>query len=124
LGERYDNALAVDRGKNRAFDDQHPYISEALQGVGELASTYAYGGGNPLLGGFARGAIEGFGEGEGGFENRVEQAIRNGIMEALPEFGMMRAEAGAEGSRKAGAKAALTRALLRVRGRNGGGGGW
>ncbi|MGZ2457559.1 hypothetical protein [Rhizobium sp. IY2] len=132
LGERYDNALAIQRGMDRAFDDQHPYISEALQGLGGLASERVFKLPSGRMGDILLGAAEGFGDGEGGFSNRAEEAFRGAAKEALKGLGMdafksrsmMPAEAGPEAGRKAGAKAALTRALLSARGRNGGGGGW
>ncbi|MBB2754716.1 UNVERIFIED_ORG: hypothetical protein GGI57_005452 [Rhizobium aethiopicum] len=132
LGERYDNALARQRGADRAFDEQHPYISEGLQWLGNKVSRRALGVPSGGLSDIGIAAIEGFGNGEGGFGNRVEQAFRGageealkGLgMDALKGRGMMQAEAGTESGRRAGAKAALTRALLRVRSRNGGGGGW
>ncbi|NEJ71813.1 hypothetical protein GR197_14870 [Rhizobium phaseoli] len=131
FGERYDNALANQRGMDRAFDEQHPYVSETLQRAGGLASDLAFKLPSGRTADIARGAFEGFGNGEGGFSNRAEQAIRGAGEEALKGLGMgalkgsgmMPAKAGTEGGRRAAAKAALTRALLRVRGRNGGGGG-
>ncbi|WP_261334433.1 hypothetical protein [Rhizobium leguminosarum] len=130
-------SLAMQRGMDEAFDEQHPCISEGLQGVGEVASTLALqrsapGIGNVVLGNVGKGlpariaatiasnlgtgAVEGFGEGEGGLGNRTEQAIHNAVVDALTGLGMMPVEAGAEAGRKAGAKA-LTRALLKVRSR-------
>ncbi|MBY3036295.1 hypothetical protein [Rhizobium laguerreae] len=130
LGERYDNALARQRGADKAFDDRHPYISQALQLLGKAGSAAAYGPG-PIIGDIAAAGIEGFGSEEGGFSNRAKRAVHDAAEEALKVFGLdalkgrvMPAKAGTEGDRKAGAKAALTRALLRARGRNGGGGGW
>ncbi|MBA5804014.1 hypothetical protein [Rhizobium changzhiense] len=130
LGERYDNALAIQRGMDRAFDDQHPYISKTLQGLGEVASGAAFKLPSGRMSDIALGAVQGFGSGEGGFSNRVEQAFDGAAEEALKGLGMdalkgrrsmMPAEAGPEAGRKAGAKA-LTRALLRASGRNGGSG--
>jgi hypothetical protein len=128
LGERYDNALARQRGADKAFDDRHPYISHALQLLGKAGSAAAYGPG-PIIGDIAAAGIEGFGSEEGGFSNRAERAVHDAAEEALKVFGLdalkgrvMPAKAGTEGGRKAGAKAALTRALLRAGGRNGGGG--
>lgn len=130
LGERYDNALARQRGADKAFDEQHPYISEGLQRLGEEVSERALRLPPGMMTNIARGAVEGFGAGEGGFRNRTERAVHDAVEEALKGFGMggvnirgtMPAEAGAEAGRKAGGKAALTHALLRARGRNGGGG--
>ncbi|MBY4607933.1 hypothetical protein K6M90_09745 [Rhizobium sp. 9T] len=135
--ERYNTSLAMQRGMDEAFDEQHPYISEGLQGVGEVASTLALqrsapGIGKVVLGNVGKGlpariaatiasnlgmgAVEGFGDGEGGLGNRAEQAVHDAVVEALTGLGMMPVEAGAEAGRKAGAKA-LARALLKVRGR-------
>ncbi|MGO7870815.1 hypothetical protein AB9F46_10665 [Rhizobium leguminosarum] len=130
--ERYNRALDIQRGKDNAFDEEHPYSSEALQGVGGLASERAFKLPSGRMGDVLLGAAEGFGDGEGGFNNRTEEAFRGAAEEALKGLGMdalkrrrMRpAEGGTGGGRKAGAKAALTRALLRAGGRNGGGGGW
>lgn len=129
--ERYDNAIAIQRGMDRAFDDQHPYISTTLQGIGELASEKAFQLPSGKASDIGFSAVEGFGDGEGGFSNRMEQAFRGAVEEAVKAFGMdalrkrgiMPAEADPEAGRKAGAKSALTRALLRVSGRSGGGGG-
>ncbi|MGO7636590.1 hypothetical protein AB9F43_14520 [Rhizobium leguminosarum] len=131
FGERYDNALAIQRGMDQAFDDQHPYISKTLQGLGEVASDTAFKLPSGRMGDIALAAAQGFGDGESGFSNRAEQAFDGAAEEALKGFGMdalkrrrmMPAEGGTGGGRKAGAKAALTRALLRAGGRNGGGGG-
>ncbi|MBY3047453.1 hypothetical protein [Rhizobium leguminosarum] len=132
FGERYDNALANQRGMDKAFDEQHPYVSETLQRAGGLASDLAFKLPPGRMTDIGLGAVEGFGNGEGGFSNRAEQAFRGASEEALKGLAMdtlkgrrmMPAEAATESGRRAGAKAALTRALLRVRGRNGGGGGW
>jgi len=133
FAERYDNALAIQRGMDRAFDDQHPYISKPLQYLGDVASEAAFKLPSGRMSDIGLAAVQGFGAGEGGFGNRVEQAFQDATEEAFKRFGMdalkrrgmMPAETSAEAGRKAGAKAALTRALLRVRGRNdGGGGGW
>jgi hypothetical protein len=114
---------------DRAFDEQHPYISTALQGLGELASEYAFSLPSSRGSDIALAAVKGFGDGEGGFSNRAERAFQEATEEAFKGLGMdalrrsmMPAETGAEAGRKAGAKAALTRALLRAGGRNGGGG--
>lgn len=132
FGERYDNAIAIQRGMDKAFDEQHPYISQALQDLGGMASDRAFKLPSGRIADIGLSAVEGFGNGEGGFRNRVEQAIRAAAEEALKGFGMdalkgrgmMPAEVGPDAGRKAGAKGALTRALLRAKGRNGGGGGW
>ncbi|MDV4178809.1 hypothetical protein R1521_09865 [Rhizobium brockwellii] len=130
VGERYDNALARQRGADKAFDEQHPYISEGLQRVGEKMSERALRLPPGIMTNIARGAVEGFGAGEGGFRNRAERAVHDAVEEALKGLGMGEINtlgtmpaADAQAGRKAGAKAALTRALLRVRGGNGGGGG-
>ncbi|ANL33238.1 hypothetical protein [Rhizobium phaseoli] len=130
FGERYDNALAIQRGMDRAFDEQHPYVSETLQDLGGMASDRVFKLPSGRLTDIGLSALEGFGDGKGGFGNRVEQAIRSAGEEALKGLGMdalkrrwmIPAESGPEAGRKAGAKAALTRALLRAEGRNGVGG--
>ncbi|MBX5130120.1 hypothetical protein HJB53_26905 [Rhizobium lentis] len=131
LGERYDNALASQRGADKAFDHQHPYISQALQLLGDAASRRAFRLPATKMSDIAIAAIEGFGSGEGGLSNRAEQAFHDALEEAVEGFGMdalkrrglMPSEPGPEAGRKSGAKA-LTRALLRAGTRNGGGGGW
>ncbi|MBX4957007.1 hypothetical protein HJB76_16110 [Rhizobium lentis] len=132
LAERYENALAIQRGMDKAFDDQHPYISSTLQGAGELASDAAFKLPSGIMMSMAQGAFEGFGSGEGGFSNRVQNAFDGAVDEGLTEFamnalkrrGLMPPEPRPEAGRKAGRKAALTRALLKAGSRNGGRGGW
>ncbi|MBX5048760.1 hypothetical protein [Rhizobium lentis] len=131
LAERYENALAIQRGMDKAFDDQHPYISSTLQGAGELASDAAFKLPSGIMMSTAQGAFEGFGSGEGGFSNRVQNAFDGAVDEGLTEFamnalkrrGLMPPEPRPEAGRKSGANA-LTRALLRAGSRNGGGGSW
>ena len=100
-GERYDQALAIQRGKDASFDTAHPVASTALQLAGGLASggaalraaptvaKAALGmGGKSLIArmlasgasGAGIGAIQGFGAGEGGAENR---AVNSGINSIL-----------------------------------------
>ncbi|MBX4976104.1 hypothetical protein [Rhizobium lentis] len=127
--ERYENALAIQRGMDKAFDDQHPYISNTLQSLGDLASEGAFKLPSGRAADIGIAAIKGFGSGEGGFSNRAEQAFHDALEEAAEGFGMdalkrrglMPSEPGPEAGHKSGAKA-LTRALLRAGTRNGGGG--
>ncbi|MBB2671064.1 UNVERIFIED_ORG: hypothetical protein GGE64_004403 [Rhizobium etli] len=124
--ERYNTSLAMQRGMDAAFDEQHPYISEGLQDVGKVASEAAFKLPSGTMSDIALGAAEGFGSGEGGFNNRFEQALQGAVEEALTGLGMealrRRGVLPAEGGRKAGGKDALTRALLRANSPNGGGG--
>lgn len=101
FGERYDQALAIQRGKDASFDAAHPIASTGLQLAGGLASggaalkaapavaKTALGlGGEGLVGrmlasgasGAGIGAVQGFGAGEGGAENRAANALIEGGM--------------------------------------------
>lgn len=94
-GERYNRSLEMQRNKDKAFDDQNPVTSTGLQIAGGVASGGALlkaapgaakvalgmGGkslpgqiGSSLLSGGALGTASGFGEGEGGLENRAASA--------------------------------------------------
>lgn len=85
----YDDQLAAVRGQEKQFRDEHPIASigaeiggaliPAFTGVGAVTqggSVYAQMGRGALYGG-ATGAAYGFGEGEGGLENRARNALSN-----------------------------------------------
>lgn len=95
--ERYAKSLEMQRAKDRAFDEQHPVASTALQvgggiaSVGGLARQGATLAGNMagrgLLAQMGAGAAEGagygglygFGQGEGGLGNRVASAAGGAV---------------------------------------------
>lgn len=113
FGEKYDDALAQQRGMDRSFDKAHPIASPALQTTGAVAGTLAGLRGapsiaRPALGlvdgsllprlaaagasGAAIGGITGFGDAEGGLPQRLSGAesgatIGGGIGVALPALG-------------------------------------
>lgn len=99
--DRYNAALDIQRGKDKAFDDQHPIASTALQvagGVGSggallkaapaignyaLGNTGATTGARLLSGGVAgggTGVVQGFGAGEGDATARAKQGIKEGVI--------------------------------------------
>lgn len=95
--ERYDRALAAERGQQGAFAEQNPTLAAAAQIAGGVAgaaaplgaSLRAAQGGTALArataGGAAagaQGAVYGFGEGEGGLRNRLENAAVVGATSA------------------------------------------
>lgn len=104
-GERYENALSMQRGMDRNFDEQNPALSTGLQIGGGLATGGALLRGAPAIGskflgivpssaslgtkaaagalsGGAIGAAHGFGSGEGGLENRLGTAGGGGLIGA------------------------------------------
>ena len=100
--DRYNHALAIQRGKDTAFDTEHPNLSAGIQLGGGLAATIplaATATGAKLLGltadtlpravatgmasGLGLGAATGFGNGEGGFENRLGSAAIDGLIGAV-----------------------------------------
>ncbi|MDG4675660.1 hypothetical protein P9A16_31665 [Shinella sp. 838] len=97
--ERYNQALEIQRGKDRAFDEENPIGSTVAQIGGGLTSggallkaapvigNYALGNAGTTLGmrigagaaaGGATGALQGFGAGEGGVDNRLDQSLLEG----------------------------------------------
>jgi len=81
--ENYDAALAHNRERDKAFEAQHPYLSLGAQVAGAVAnpvsrlsaagSLPARVGMNSLINA-GLGAVAGFGEGEGGLQNRLGSA--------------------------------------------------
>jgi len=94
FGERYNNELATQRGMDKGFDAAHPIISTGAQLAGGIASGSAltkaapavadtiFGGGATLPQKIVRGITTGAGiggadsftRGEGGFDNRIQDA--------------------------------------------------
>lgn len=94
--QRYDQNLAYERGRDKAFDASNPVISGAGQMGGGIlgamalpmatpfkGATTAATLGNTAVNASAGGAVAGFGEGEGGFGPRVEGAARGGAIGAV-----------------------------------------
>lgn len=109
--ERYDQALGIQRGKDKAFDTEHPYSSLGLKAVGAVGSAIAGARGARMAGaspeavgtvlgmrgetmlpkmmsaglsGAGIGAIQGFGAGEGDAYSRSRQsAIEAGTGAAI-----------------------------------------
>lgn len=94
-GKSYTENLAQERAQDKAFREAHPYIAGAANIAGNLGSAIALA---PTIGigasfpatvmrfaglGGGLGAIQGFGEGEGGFQNRLKQAGSEGVMGAI-----------------------------------------
>lgn len=121
-GERYDQALDIQRGKDKAFDQEHPYSSLGLKIAGGVGSGVGLVKAAPTLGGLAlgnggatipgklaaagaagvgTGLVQGFGAGEDGPLNRVKQALMEGATGGVTGMAMVPIAAGA----KAGAKA-------------------
>jgi hypothetical protein len=82
-GERYDTSLAHNRQRDKAFEAEHPYLSLGAQVAGAVAnpvSRLSGAGSLPARIGMngainaGLGAVAGFGEGEGGFQNRLGSA--------------------------------------------------
>ena len=98
FSERYQNELARQRGEDAAYDKAHPYASTAMQLAGGIASGgAALKAGVPVLGGSGSlaqraavsgaigggtGAVDGFTRGEGGIQNRAENAGTGAIIGA------------------------------------------
>ncbi len=94
--DRYDRALAAERGRDDAYDRDHPVLSTAGQIVGGVGSAAAL----PLAAPFGRsatgvralgntaansgiyGSVAGFGEGRGGLANRIESGALGGAVGA------------------------------------------
>lgn len=92
FGERYTQGLEAERARNRQFEQASPIASTALQVGGALANPITRMGvgggllrqigGNAVVGG-ATGALAGFGEGEGGLDNRLTSAGLGGATGAV-----------------------------------------
>ncbi len=114
--DRYNAALDIQRGKDKAFDDQHPIASTALQVAGGVGSGGALLKAAPAIGNYAlgntgasvgarvasaagaggsTGVVQGFGAGEGGVENRLRQARNEGVIGAGASVAMLPVAAGA-----------------------------
>lgn len=127
-GDRYNQALEIQRGKDKAFDTEHPYSSLGLKVAGGVGSAIgllraapaigqvAIGGGGATIpaklvtagtAGIGTGLVQGFGAGENGPLNRVKQALLEGAVGGATGVAMVPIAAGV----KAGAKA-IGRALM------------
>lgn len=125
-GERYNQALDIQRGKDETFDAEHPVASTGLKiaggvgsGLGLIKAAPAIGevvlgnGGISLPGrvaatvgaGAGTGFVQGFGAGEGSAVNRLKQAGVEGVTGAGAGLIMMPVAAGVNAGLKAGAKA-------------------
>lgn len=114
--DRYSAALDIQRGKDKAFDDQHPIASTALQVAGGVGSGGALLKAAPAIGSYAlgntgasvgarvasaagagggTGVVQGFGAGEGGAGNRLRQARNEGVIGAGASVAMLPVAAGA-----------------------------
>lgn len=115
--ERYDQALDIQRGKDEAFDKEHPVSSGALQiaggvgsGVGALkaapkVASYVLGNTGATLparivttaaSGAGTGLVQGFGAGEGDAVARTKQAGLEGATGAVTGVALMPVAAGAK----------------------------
>jgi hypothetical protein len=87
IGERYDQNLETERGQDKAYDDQFPGWSTTGKVVGgvtgalSMVPRFLLSGAQGLPGlaktigaGIGLGGLGGFGEGEGGFEERAKSA--------------------------------------------------
>lgn len=112
FGGRYDAALAAERAKDKDYEARNPVSSTAMQVAGSLAnpiSRIAPGGslpwrvaGNAAVGA-GIGAVAGFGEGEGGFSNRMGPAITGAATGGVLGAGIPLVAAGvAKGARGVG----------------------
>lgn len=123
-GAPYDETLAYNRARDRSFDRSNPIESAGLQIAGGVASavpilrapaTVSQAVGRGIAYGAGAGAVHGFGNGEGGFGNRVDSALGGAGMGAL--FGAGFPLAGAALSRGVGSvRDAVTPTIARWRG--------
>lgn len=109
-GERYDQALGIQRGKDKAFDDAHPIASTALNIAGGIGSGGAVLKAAPAIGNFVlgnggaslgtraaatigsaggTGFVQGFGAGEEGASDRLKQGLVEGAVGAGTGAAMM-----------------------------------
>lgn len=124
-GDRYNQALDIQRGKDDAFDAQHPIASTGLKiaggvgsGIGLVKAAPAIG--NIVLGnggrslpakvaatvgaGGSTGFVQGFGAGEDGVANRLRQAGLESVTGAGAGLVMMPVAAGVNAGVKAAAR--------------------
>lgn len=103
-GAPYDETLAYNRARDRRFDRSNPLESAALQITGGVASavpllaapaTVGQAVGRGVAYGTGAGALHGFGDGEGGFGNRVDNAVSGAGYGAMFGLGAPLAVAGA-----------------------------
>lgn len=100
-GERYDQALDIQRRKDDEYDTDNPKLSTGLQIAGGVGSAGALLRAAPVIGNYAlgntgasvgsrllssgvagggTGAVQGFGAGEGGASNRARQGVKEGVI--------------------------------------------
>lgn len=88
MGERYGAALAEERGRDKAFEAAHPFVGIGAQIAGGVMNPLGrYVMPESLLGrtagnigvGALFGGAQGFGEGEGGFVNRMGPAALGAV---------------------------------------------
>lgn len=123
-GAPYDETLAYNRARDRRFDRSNPLESAALQITGGVASavpilavpaTVGQAVGRGVAYGTGAGAVHGFGDGEGGFGNRVDNAMSGAGYGAMFGVGAPLAVAGI--TRGAGAiRDAVSPTIARMRG--------
>ncbi|WP_042776633.1 hypothetical protein [Sinorhizobium fredii] len=115
-GERYDQALNIQRRKDDEYDADHPYLSTGLQIAGGVGSGGALLKAAPVIGNYAlgntgasvgsrvasaagagggTGFVQGFGAGEGGGTQRLRQAGVEGTTGLVVGPAMMPVAAGA-----------------------------
>ncbi len=115
-GERYDQALGIQRRKDDEYDADNPKLSTGLQIAGGVGSAGALLRAAPVIGNYAlgntgasvgsravsalaagggTGAVQGFGAGEGGAGDRAKQAGREMAIGAGTGVAMLPVAAGA-----------------------------
>lgn len=120
-GERYDQALGIQRRKDEEYDADNPVLSPSLKVAGGVASALTLLRGAPQVGGFilgntgatlpariaatvgsgaGTGFIQGFGAGEGGAVERVKQAGKESVMGGLTAGALMPVAAGVNAGAK------------------------
>ncbi len=128
LSGRYEHALRIQRGQDQQFDESHPIGSPLLKIAGGVASAgglinkapavadFVLGNGGATLptrilatvgAGAGTGAVQGFGEGQGGVGPRAGEALKEGVVGALMSGAMMPLAAGINTGGRALAKALL-----------------
>ncbi|MCQ1850380.1 hypothetical protein [Neorhizobium galegae] len=124
-GERYNQALDIQRGKDDAFDAQHPIASTGLKIAGGVGSGIGLVKAAPVIGnmvlgnggrslparvaatvgaGGSTGFVQGFGAGEDGVANRLRQAGLESVTGAGAGLVMMPVAAGVNAGVKAAAR--------------------
>lgn len=115
-GERYDQALNIQRRKDDEYDTDHPYLSTGLQIAGGVGSGGALLKATPAIGNYAlgntgasvgsrvasslgagggTGFVQGFGAGKDGVENRLKQGRNEAVIGAGTGVALMPVAAGA-----------------------------